>query len=88
MTNDQMLNNLAKEKRRVQQEKLNLKNTKACIEMLRNARTKELSMGLCHELYQLIKACAVEEWGPATTIDDFSTPEQFIVKNGRKYEMI
>lgn len=87
-TDKEMLNQLEKEKKRISQEKAQLVNTKACIQMIREARQKNLQLDIINELYKCIQLSAIDEWGDGTLIDDFNDPPHFVVINGKKREKI
>lgn len=61
-----------------------LESTRECINNLRLARSLEQSPEICTALFQLAESVAKIEWGPLTTVDDFSCPDHFIVSNGAK----
>lgn len=87
-TNKEMLAELELAKKKMAQDKMQLMNTKTCVQMLRDARSKNFDPEVCNEIFQLIRASAVDEWGAGTFVDDYIDPGYFLIINGKKQQRL
>lgn len=63
---------------------LNLKRTRSCVQMWREAKLQGFPYQMIVEIELLIGQMAIEEWGKGTTYDDFLEEGKITVSNGKK----
>lgn len=79
---------LKSQNKKIEQDKLHLKNTRIFAGLYRTLIANQVDYELAFEMYKLIEESAKYEWGRETIVDDFIIPGRIFIKNNRKEEII